>query len=72
VTADPITTTEAATILGIGRNHIQKLAAAGTIRVVRRIGRVYLLDRASVESYRPGAKGWPVGKKRGAKGRNGQ
>lgn len=61
----PLTTAEAAKLLGVSQRRVQALVKARRIAVVRSVGRTMLLDAASVEALaredrpRGGRPPWP-------------
>jgi hypothetical protein len=54
---DYVTTIEASVLIGKCESMIARLCQTGRLRGARKIGKSWLIPRASVESYTPGRRG---------------
>ena len=61
-----LTTADAATLLGLSLRRTQHLIASGRLKA-RRVGPIYLINKADVAAYKPLPQGWRKGRKRGPK-----
>lgn len=59
-----ISTAEAATLLGVSRRRVQRLAQQGRLAAIPMGQRTIAISRASVLAFEPEPEGWPKGRKR--------
>ena len=64
---DPLTTAEAAALLGLSSEHISLRCRQGKLKAVKR-GRDWFIAREALDEWRAseGAAGWPKGRSRAA------